>query len=153
MSGMISVVTGDEQLELLHNCVALRVQARRVRESVRVGLASIEQSLAAHAGPLVRKTVAAKLLGVSVQALDRHVAKGRIPVEPIAPGAKRSAIPIAPLLDIAYEQALSDGLSLADAIDAARERRWKEIEFRSACNLISFATWTARASWDRRHAS
>ncbi len=145
-------MTGEQQLELLRNCVALRVQARQVRESVRVGLASIEQSLAVQAGPLVRKTVAAKLLGVSVQGLDRHVAKGTIATEPIAAGSSRTAIPTAGLLDIAYEQALG-ATTLSDALEAARERRWRELEFRNACNLISFATWTAHAAWERKHAS
>lgn len=142
-------MNSESQLELLRNCVALRVQAREVRESVRVGLASIEQSLAVHAGPLVRKTVAARLLGVSVQALDRHVAKGRIPTEPIAEGSTRSAIPTAPLLDIAYEQAIADRDSLAAAIDAARERRWRTIEFRTACNLTLFAHQIAQAARKR----
>ncbi len=112
------------------------MQSRQVRESVRVGLASIEQSLATQAGPLVRRTVAAKLLGMSVQGLDRHVAKGTIPTEPIAEGSTRTAIPTADLIDLAYEQALG-ATTLADAIAAARERRWRELEFSNACNLIS----------------
>lgn len=134
----------DAQLDLLRNCVALRVQAREVRESVRVGLASIEQSLAVHAGPLVRKTVAARLLGVSVQALDRHVAKGAIPTEPIADGSTRSAIPTGPLLDIAYEQAIAAADSLASAVDAARQRHDRTNEFRQICQLIKVGERFAR---------
>jgi hypothetical protein len=139
----------DAQLDLLRNCVALRVQARSVRESVRVGLASIEQSLALHAGPLVRKSVAAKLLGVSVQAIDRHVAKGTIPTEPIAEGSTRSAIPIGPLLDIAYEQQIATEDSLAAAIDEARVRRLRTTEFITARNLTLFAHQIAHAARKR----
>lgn len=144
-------MNGDQQLELLRSCVALRVQARHVRESVRVGLASIEQSLAAQAGPLVRKTVAAKLLGVSVQGLDRYVAKGTVPVEPIAEDSSRMAIPTAEVIDIAYESALlADDASLADAIEAVRLRRWRTVEFRTAHNLTLFAHRIAAAAEARR---
>jgi hypothetical protein len=141
-------MTSDEQLELLRSCVALRVQSRQVRESVRVGLASIEQTLIVHAGPLVRKTVAARLLGCSVQAIDRHVAKGSIPVEPIADGAKRTAIPIRPLLDIAYEQALAGG-TLTGAIEAATVRRLRTAEFVTARNLTLFAHQIAQSARKR----
>ncbi len=145
---------GERELELLRNCVALRVQAREVRESVRVGLASIEQSLATQVGPLVRKTVAARLLGVSVQALDRHVAKGSIAVKPIAEGSKRMAIPTADLLDIAYEQALRDTTgSVTEAIEAARLRQWRTVEFRTAHNLTLFSHRIAQAARERERAS
>ena len=144
----------DQQLELLRSCVALRVQARQVRESVRVGLASIEAGLAAQAGPLVRKTVAAKLLDVSVQGLDRHVAKGTIPTEPIAEDSVRTAIPTTELLDIAYEQAvLPAGASLAEALEATRLRRWRAVEFRTAHNLTLFSHQIAQAARRRREAS
>jgi hypothetical protein len=146
---MVATMKPDQQLELLRSCVALRVQARQVRESVRVGLASIEAGLAAQAGPLVRKTVAAKLLGVSVQGLDRHVAKGTIPTEPIAEDSVRTAIPTTELLDIAYEQALGER-TLGGAIIAARERRWRDIEVGNAHRLIHFATGIEVAAWKKR---
>jgi hypothetical protein len=138
-------MTSDEQLELLRACVALRVEGRKVRESIRVALASIEDTLVEQAGPLVRKTVAARLLGVSVQAIDRHVAAGRIATEPIAPGASRSAIPIRPLLDIAYEQHLGR-TSLARALENAAARRARTTEFLTARNLTLFAQQIAQAA-------
>lgn len=144
-------MTSEQQLELLRSCVALRVQARHVRESVRVGLASIEQALAAQVGPLVRKTVAAKLLGVSVQGIDRHVAKGTISVEPIKEGSSRTAIPTNTLLDVAYEQALiGPNGSLVAAIDEWDRRRSRTHEFRQIANLIDVGNRFARLVDERR---
>lgn len=142
-------MTSDEQLELLRSCVALRMQSRQVRESVRVGLASIEQTLIVHTGPLVRKTVAARLLGCSVQAIDRHVAKGRIPVEPIAEGSTRTAIPIRPLLDIAYEQASGHAHGLAASLHSLDERRQRMREFRELNDLITVGHRWARLVRER----
>lgn len=141
-------MTSDEQLALLQSAVALRVEGRNVPESVRRSLAAVEARLIDVSGPLVRKRVAARLLGCSVQALDRHVAKGSIPVEPIAEGATRTAIPIHSLLDIAYEHALAGG-TLADAIEAAAVRRLRTTEFVTARNLNFFAHQIAQAAAGR----
>ena len=64
-------MTSDETLELLRSAVALRVQGRTVPESVRRQLATVEATLMGVVGPLVRKRVAARLLGCSVQGFER----------------------------------------------------------------------------------
>jgi hypothetical protein len=133
----------DEQLELLRSCVRLRLEGRKVRESVRRELATVEGALATVIGPIVRKTVAAKLLGCSVQALDRHVAAGRLEVEPIADGANRMAVPRERLVAIAFEKELA-GRSLTEAIEAADERRLREREFREISGLVEFSTRIGR---------
>lgn len=58
--------------------MALRIQARQVRESVRAGLASIEDTHVMQAGSLARKTPVAKLLGVSVPALEARVVSNEV---------------------------------------------------------------------------
>lgn len=125
----------------------MRVQGREVPERVRRELATIEQTLVGIVGPLVRKRVAARLLGVSVQALDRWIAKGVIPVEPIAEGSTRTAIPTEAVVAIAAELAwLADDASLGRAIDAWRLRRWREVEYMSARNLTLFSHQIARGA-------
>jgi hypothetical protein len=143
-------VTSDETLELLQSAVSLRVQGRDVPERVRRELAHVEQTILGIVGPLVRKRVAAALLGCSVQALDRWIAKGVIPVEPIADGAKRMAIPTEAVLDIAA--AAQTMPSLGSAIEHARERTWRAQEVANATNLIAFATSIEVSAWNRRNA-
>jgi len=128
-------MTSDEQLVLLQSVVALRVQGRQVRESVRVGLASIEDALLAQAGPLVRKRVAARLLDCSVQSLDRWIAKGALEVETIGAGSARMALFTSDLVDVAYEQALLPAPSLSTALRRLAERRVREQEILDADQL------------------
>ncbi len=138
----------NEQLEILRSIVALRVEGRKVRETIRRELATVENALGSMVVPLVRKTVAAKLLGCSVQAIDRHVSAGRIKVEPIAEGSTRTAIPRERLVAIAFERELA-GCSLADAIEAANERRTRMSEFRQISELIEVGTRFARLVSER----
>jgi hypothetical protein len=144
-------VTSDETLELLESAVALRVEGRNVPERVRRTLAAVESRLVDVIGPVVRKRVAARLLGCSVQALDRWIAKGAIPVQPISDDAKRIAIATDSLVGIAAEQQFERRLGAA--VERARERRWREVELQSACNLISFATSIEVSAWHRERAS
>lgn len=135
---MMSNVTSDEQLELLESAVALRIQGREVPERVRRTLAAVEARLIDVIGPLVRKRVAARLLGVSVQALDRWVAKGELPTEPIAEGSGRKAVRTDALLDVAYELSLlrQRGEGTVGTAIAARRVRWeREAEIRDADQL------------------
>lgn len=143
-------MTSDEQLVLLQSVVALRVQGRQVRESVRVGLASIEDALLAQAGPLVRKRVAARLLDCSVQSLDRWIAKGALEVQPIAEGSSRMAIPTSTLVDLAFEQRLLPAPSLAKAFDNRVVRIRRTAEFHTAHDLTLFAHRIAAAARQRR---
>ena len=139
----------DEQLELLRSIVALRIEGRKVLESVRRELAVVEGALATVVGPLVRKTVAARLLSCSVQAIDRHVAAGRIEVEPITEGSSRTAIPRERLVAIAFEKQLAER-SLGEAIEAANERRWNTMEIGNADRLMKFTSSIEVAFYEQR---
>ena len=69
------MMTSDETLELLESAVALRIEGRKVPESVRRALAVVEATLMELVGPLVRKRVAARLLGwqrPGARSLDRE---------------------------------------------------------------------------------
>ena len=151
-------MTSDEQFELLQSAVALRVEGRNVPESVRRALAVVEESLIDVIGPIVRKRVAARLLGCSVQALDRWIAKGAIATESSAGQFTRTYVTTAELVDLATEIGIHANIELhryplASGISALRERRWRTTEFQNACNLISFTSSIEVAAWERRYAS
>ena len=144
-------VTSGDTLDLLRSAVALRVQGREVPERVRRELELVERTILGIVGPLVRKRVAAALLDCSVQALDRWIAKGVIPVEPIAEGSSRTAIPTDSIVGIAAQR--NYGKALGSAALSARERAWREAEVINATNLVRFASSVEVSSWEREHAS
>lgn len=118
----------DDQLELLRSIVLLRIEQRKVTELVRQSLAAVEGRLVAVLNPLVRKRVAASLLGISVQALDKWIAKGEVVTEPIGDGASRRAIPLLELVELAVEvetarHAAAPGAHFVSIAVAQRERR------------------------------
>lgn len=142
-------VTSDETLELLESAVALRVEGRDVPERVRRSLAAVESRLVDVIGPVVRKRVAARLLGCSVQALDRWIAKGTIPVEPIAEGSKHVGIPTDVVIGIAAELGDTSRARLGNAVDAWNVRRRRVNEYVTARNLTHFSHQIAAAARNR----
>lgn len=152
-------MTAEDQLELLESLVALRIEQRTVSELVRQSLVAVDRRLVAVLPALIRKRVAARLLGVSVQALDRWVARGDLPAEPIAEGARRSAIPIGDLLDLAVEVAVvrreaAPGARVITLAAAARARRHRLTrELLSTHNLIVDSHILMAAARTRRQGS
>jgi len=145
----------DEQLELLRSAVSLRVQSRDVSERVRRELALVEAALLRVVGPLVRKRVAAALLAVSVQALDKRIAANDIPTAAISDTSQRQAIPTEHLVGLAAETELvrragGSARPLSQAIDALRERTWRQVELVSAINLTEFSHQIAAQARERR---
>jgi hypothetical protein len=143
-------VTSDETLELLESAVALRVEGREVPERVRRSLAAVESRLTDLVGPLVRKRVAARLLGCSVQALDRWIEKGAIPVQPSRPGSTHMAIPTNIVVDLAAEQRWSGRVGVRVPVEPLRERYRRDADVRDAHNLCVAIHQIAAG---RRHAS
>jgi len=134
-------MTSDEQLHLLEAAVALRAEARDASQLVHASLKAVERRLLDLVGPTVRKTVAARLLGVSVQALDRWTGRGAITTVPIAEGSSRRAIPTEEIIGLAVEVRLAsraghDGRILQMSIASAGRRRQLAREAQNAHNLI-----------------
>jgi DNA-binding transcriptional MerR regulator len=69
--------------------------------ALRDELREVEVSLRKQLGPSVPKRAAARLLGVSVTALDRWIDRGCLPVVASASGSKRLAVETVPLLNLA----------------------------------------------------
>lgn len=134
-------MNSDEQLELLTAAVSLRVEGRAATQLVHRSLAAVERRLLDLVGPLVRKRVAAQLLGVSVQALDRWSGRGDIATAAIREGSSRHAIPTDELVALACEVRIAQrdgdvGQPLHTAVMALRRRRHLAREARNAHNLI-----------------
>src|SRR3982751_952060 len=87
---------------LLEPIVRLRLAIQKTRDPrLRDELREIEVSLRRQLGPAVPKRAAARLLGVSVTALDRWVDRGVLPVVSSPRGTKRLAVETTPLLELA----------------------------------------------------
>jgi hypothetical protein len=87
---------------LLEPIVDLRLALQRARDpGLRAELRHVEVALRRQLGPSVPKRVAARLLGVSVTALDRWIDRGRVPVVAPANGARRLGVETLPLLELA----------------------------------------------------
>lgn len=86
---------------LLEPILTLRSAIQQTHDpAVRADLRAVEASLRKTLGPRVPKRAAARLLGISVTALDRWVDRGCLPVV-ASPGSKRLAVETAPLLELA----------------------------------------------------
>ncbi|MBA3807744.1 MAG: hypothetical protein H0X28_05035 [Solirubrobacterales bacterium] len=81
--------------------VRLRGLARR-DATARDELRPVIEDLQGTIDPTLPKTAAAEILGVSINTLDKWIARGRVPVVDVA-GYQRARIPTAPLLALASE--------------------------------------------------
>ena len=88
---------------MAEHVVALRIAASAVSDSrARERLKRVERELRGEIGVGVPKRRAAAVLGVSVTALDKWIARGRLPVTR-RPGSSREEIDADALLDLAEE--------------------------------------------------
>jgi hypothetical protein len=114
---------------LLEPIVRLRLAILGARDpALRAELRAIEVALRNQIGPAVPKRAAARLLGVSVTALDRWIDRGFLPVVSSSRAAGRQAVEIAPLLELAT--AVRDlrraGRTRAVLSEAFRRLGWAE---------------------------
>jgi len=107
--------------------VALRSLGRAVDEpDARRGLKRLQRELRLEIGPGVPKSQAAAVLGVTVTALDKWVARGRLPVIR-RPGSSRREIDADALVDLAEEvERLREGGRRRGLLAAAFERLERE---------------------------
>lgn len=113
---------------LLEPIVRLRLAIEQTRDpQLRAELREIEVSLRRQLGPSVPKRAAARLLGVSVTALDRWVDRGQLPAVSASPAATRLGIETGPLLDLATQvrRLRRAGSSHAVLSQAIRELGWQ----------------------------
>jgi hypothetical protein len=88
---------------ILEAIVGLRLAIAQTRDAgLRGELRDVETRLRRELGPSVPKRAAARMLGVSVTALDRWIDRGRIPVV-ARPASSRLAVETPPLLEVATE--------------------------------------------------
>lgn len=116
-------------LALLEPIVLLRLAIERTRDrALRDELRAVEVSLRRQLGPSVPKRAAARLLGVSVTALDRWIDRGFLPVVASPRGSRRLAVETGPLLDLAagVRRLRRAGRSRAVLSEALRELGWRE---------------------------
>jgi hypothetical protein len=115
--------------DLLEPVVRLRLAIQQTRDpALRDELRGIEVALRRQLGPAVAKRAAARLLGVSVTALDRWVDRGALPAVASARGSKRLAVETGPLLDLAttVRRLRRAGRTHAVLSQAVRALGWKE---------------------------
>lgn len=118
-----------ETLALLDPIVRLRLALQETRDpALRAQLRGIEVSLRRQLGPSVPKRPAARLLGVSVTALDRWIDRGYLPVVSSPGGSKRQAPETGPLLELAtsVHRLRRAGRTRAVLAVAVRELGWRE---------------------------
>lgn len=86
----------------LEPIVRLRLALQRTRDpEIRDELRQVEVALRRQVGPSVPKRAAARLLGVSVTALDRWIDRGCLPVVAPASGSRRLGVETTPLIELA----------------------------------------------------
>jgi hypothetical protein len=121
---LVVAVTG-----LLEPIVRLRLTIQQTRDpALRDGLRGIEVSLRKQLGPSVPKRAAARLLGVSVTALDRWIDRGCLPVVASTRGSKRLGVETGSLLDLATvaRRLRLRGQTRAVLSEAVRTLGWRE---------------------------
>src|SRR4051794_29590538 len=114
---------------MLDPIVRLRLAIQKTRDpQLRDELREIEVSLRRQLGPAVPKRAAARLLGVSVTALDRWVDRGVLPVVASAGGTRRLAVETGPLLELAttVRRLRHAGRSRGAVAEAVRELGWRD---------------------------
>ncbi|MFN2467669.1 MAG: hypothetical protein ABR521_05990 [Gaiellaceae bacterium] len=115
--------------DLLEPVVRLRLAIQQTRDpALRDELRAIEVSLRRQLSPSVTKRGAARLLGVSVTALDRWIDRGQLPVVASPKGSKRLAVETAPLLELAtmVRRLRRAGRSRGVLSEAVRELGWPQ---------------------------
>jgi DNA-binding transcriptional MerR regulator len=116
--------------DLLEPIVRLRVLILETRDPLhRDELRTIEASLRSRLGPAVPKRAAARLLGVSVTALDRWLDRGVLPaVASPRQGSRRLGVETGPLLELATKvrQLRRSGLTRGVLAQAVRRLGWRE---------------------------
>ena len=123
---------------LLEPIVRLRQAIQETRDpQLREALRGIEVSLRRQLGPSVPKRAAARLLGVSVTALDRWVDRGVLPVVASAGGSKRLGVETSPLLELAtsVHRLRRDGRSRGVLAEAVRKLGWRDRGHRLVLSL------------------
>jgi hypothetical protein len=134
-----AAVAGARAAQIL----ALRAASQTVLEpSARAAVESVERSLREELGPSIPKRRAAQLLGVSVTALDRWIARGAIPVVRVE-GSSRQEVDSAEVLRLA--ELARDGGGFASAVRRLAERRERERWIVEAAELSTALTTIAAA--------
>jgi excisionase family DNA binding protein len=85
--------------ELVHDLVDLKVAQQSSRGKPRQRVSKVEDRMRKRVGSGVSKTVAARVLGVSVNTIDKWIARGSIPTVRTAAGKRLVAL--TPLVDLA----------------------------------------------------
>src|SRR5262245_29670127 len=114
---------------LLEPIVRLRLAIEETRDlQLRNDLREIEVALRGQLGPSVPKRAAARLVGVSVTALDRWIDRGYLPVVASPQSSKRLGVESGPFLDLAtsVRRLRQAGRSHAVLSEAVRELGWRE---------------------------
>jgi hypothetical protein len=114
---------------LLEATLRLRLAIQRTRDpGLRDELREIEVALRRQLGPAVPKRSAARLLGVSVTALDRWIDRGCVPVVASAGSSRRLAVETVPLLELAtsVRRLRRAGRTHALLSEALRDLGWKD---------------------------
>lgn len=114
---------------ILDAVVRLRLAISRAHDrELRNELREVEVRLRRQLGPHVPKGRAARLLGVSVTALDRWIDRGYLPVVAPTADAQRLAVETGPLLDLATEVQRIRSLGRKGGVIAAAVRalHWPE---------------------------
>jgi len=114
---------------VLEPIVRLRLAIETTRDpQLRDQLRTIEVSLRRQLGPSVPKRAAARLLGVSVTALDRWVDRGVLPVVTSPRGSRRLAVETLPLLELAttVRRLRRAGRTHRVLAEAVRELGWRD---------------------------
>jgi DNA-binding transcriptional regulator YiaG len=87
--------------ELVHDLVDLRVAERHSRGRTRAHVRKVEDRVRRRVGQGVSKAVAARVLGVSTNTLDKWIARGRVPT--VAGNRGRQSVALIPLVELATE--------------------------------------------------
>ena len=145
----------DEQLEILESLVALKLEERVVSEGVRRSLVAVQERMIDRLLPTTRKRVAAKLLQISVPALDRWIQEGLLATVASPSAPSRSELPTRELVAVAAEartvhHVTGSSRPVGVALRSLREQRWREHEVANACTLVAFTTGIGVAAWNQR---
>jgi transposase-like protein len=103
--------------EFVHDLVDLRFAERHSRGKPRAHVRKVEDRMRRRVGHGVSKAVAARVLGVSTNTLDKWIARGRVPTVEGTSG--RQAVALEPLVELATEVAQLREAGQTDGLLAA----------------------------------